>query len=481
MKDEIKINQGKIFYFPKLNKKNYYILIFVICSLFRRLFPFLIESSDFGKVDKENFNKSCLFDMLSNFAGDILTGTYKLYLLFINCKQKKRKSEGNDNDNDKNNNLVEEEELESEDSNIKKIKERKTLKAKEKKDLNFNFFLIMSVIAIIDIIAQYCLLIFSYYDRNGCAIGFSSNCYNKSKINEDDLIFNVAINIVFRYIFSYFLLTLSISYHHKFSIYITFISFIPLIIFNIISLNKANEASEITVYIFLNIFMTILYAFEDVMNKVALNKLVIAPYEVMFYKSLFQLPLLILTIVAICLIDKYDSKKNTINLIYYITENKSKLFGRIIYRLSFILSNIFRTLSLIIVIQILTPNHLSILKSLEFVSLSFFTIAKHFNKKEENIIFYIIELICCIFLLFASCIHNEIIIINRCNLIKETDYIKENTDSLKNIDAEIENIKRICKDNENINNTINDDNNDENEEHRKESLCSNDLLDKSGD
>ena len=302
--------------------------------------------------------------------------------------------------------------------------------------------------------------------------------YNKSKINEDDLIFNVAINIVFRYIFSYFLLTLSISFHHKFSIYITFISFIPLIIFNIISLNKANEASEITVYIFLNIFMTILYAFEDVLNKVALNKLVIAPYEIMFYKSLFQLPLLILTIVGICLI---DSKKNTINLIDYITKNKSKLFGRIIYRLSFILSNIFRTLSLIIVIQILTPNHLSILKSLEFVSLSFFTIAKHFNKKEENIIFYIIELICCIFLLFASCIHNEIIIINRCNLIKETDYIKENTDSLKNIDAEIENIKRIIKDNENINNTINDDNNDENEEHRKESLCSNDLLDKSGD
>ena len=474
MKDEIKINQGKIFYFPKLNKKNYYILIFVICSLFRRLFPFLIESSDFGKVDEENFNKSCLFDMLSNFTGDILTGTYKIYLLFTNSKKKNIRNLTNDN-------LIEEEGLKIGDPKKEKLKERKALKAKEKENLKCNFFLIMPMIAIVDMIAQYCLLIFSYYDRDGCAIDFSSNCNNKSKINEDDLIFNVAINIVFRYIFSYFLLTLSISFHHKFSIYITFISFIPLIIFNIISLNKANEASEITVYIFLNIFMTILYAFEDVLNKVALNKLVIAPYEVMFYKSLFQLPLLILTIVAICLIDKYDSKNNTINLKYYIKNNKSKLFGRIIYRLSFILSNIFRTLSLIIVIQILTPNHLSILKSLEFVSLSFFTIAKNFNEKQENIIFYIIELICCIFLLFASCIHNEIIIINRCNLIKETDYIKENTDSLKNIDAEIENIKRIIKDNENINNTINDDNNDENEEHRKESLCSNDLLDKSGD
>ena len=327
----MKINSEKIFYFPKLNQKNYYILIFALCSLFRRVFPFLIESFDFGKVDKENFNKSCLFDMLSNFAGDILTGTYKLYLLFINCKQKKRKSEGNDNDNDKNNNLVEEEELESEDSNIKKIKERKTLKAKEKKDLNFYFFLIMSVIAIIDIIAQYCLLIFSYYDIYGCAIGFSSNC-NKQKINEDDLIFNVAINIVFRYIFSNFLLTLSIYIHHKFSILITFISFIPLIIFNIISLNKANEASEITLYIFLNIYMTIIYAYEDVLNKVALNNLVIFPYEVMFYKSLFQLPLFILTVIVVCLLDKYHPSINTISLSDYIIKNKSKLFGRIIYR-----------------------------------------------------------------------------------------------------------------------------------------------------
>ena len=81
MKDEIKINQGKIFYFPKLNKKNYYILIFVICSLFRRLFPFLIESSDFGKVDEENFNK--VYMLLKNnnfyFIDDIILNYLELF------------------------------------------------------------------------------------------------------------------------------------------------------------------------------------------------------------------------------------------------------------------------------------------------------------------------------------------------------------------------------------------------------------------
>ena len=78
--------------------------------------------------------------------------------------------------------------------------------------------------------------------------------------------------------------------------------------------------------------MTIIYAYEDVLNKVALNNLVIFPYEVMFYKSLFQLPLFILTVIVVCLLDKYHPSINTISLSDYIIKNKSKLFGRIIYR-----------------------------------------------------------------------------------------------------------------------------------------------------
>lgn len=211
--------------------------------------------------------------------------------------------------------------------------------------------------------------------------------------------------------------------------------------------------------------MTIIYAYEDVLNKVALNNLVIFPYEVMFYKSLFQLPLFIVTVIVVCLLDKYYPSINTISLSDYIIKNKSKLFGRIIYRFSFIISNIFRTLSLMKVIQILSPNHLSILKSLEFVVLSSFSMAKNFinNEYKNNIIFYIIELICCFILLFASFIHNEIIIINRCNLSKETDYYKYLTFSdRENIEEPYEYIQRITKhiNNSNYNESKNDKEND---------------------
>ena len=54
----------------------------------------------------------------------------------------------------------------------------------------------MPMFAIVDIIAQFSALAFSYYDTKGCDIGFSSEC-NKPKVNEDDLIFTVAINHCF--------------------------------------------------------------------------------------------------------------------------------------------------------------------------------------------------------------------------------------------------------------------------------------------
>ena len=376
----------------------------------------MIESFDFGKVEKENFNKSCLFDMLSNFTGDFLTGSYKLYLFITNNKNKKKKNIKNDNK------LIEDEGSENTNPYINKINEIKSQKEIRKKNFKSTFFLIFSVISIVDIIAQYCLLFFSYYDIYGCAIGFSSIC-NKEKINEDDLIFTVPINIFFRYIFSYFLLTIYISRHHKLSIYITIISFIPLIILNIISIKKANEI----LYIFLNIFMTILYA--------------------------FQLPLFIFTIILVSLLDKNLPKNNTISLSDYIIKNESKIFGRLIYRLSFIICSIFRTLSLMIVTQILSPNHLSILKSFEFVVLFIFSVIKNIIYKEKldknEIVLYSIGLICCIFLLVASLIHNEIIIINRCNLSKETDF-KNSDEDEKKIEDDLNYIK-IIKDDKNNN------------------------------
>ena len=51
-------------------------------------------------------------------------------------------------------------------------------------------------------------------------------------------------------------------------------------------------------------------------------------------------------------------------------------------------------------------------------------IRKNGEQEGSDIKFYILELICCFFLLLASCIANEIFIINRFDLAKRTNYFK---------------------------------------------------------
>ena len=438
------LNKGKIFYIPKFNNKNYYLFIFALCSLFRRAFPYFIDSFEISGFDVTNFNKSCVFDMISNFTNDILTGFFKLY--FYLRKRKKRLTGEQLIENFSRSNTGEED-----DSLSKKRLVLAEQKQNEGALMRKKFMIIMGIIAVVDTIAQICLLVFSYIDTDGCALSFSKECGDKPKINEDDLIFLVAINIVCRYIFSRLLLTLYIYYHHFVSIIITLLSFVPLIILNIIALKNNEKSAHIIIYIFLNLAMNILYALEDVLNKVALNKLIIRPYEIMFYKSLFQIPLFFITFLSVVLVDKYNPPKNSISLGDYIKKNKSKLGWRLLYRFSFIFPNTFRTLSLISVTEVLTPNHLSILKSLEFCLLTPFSMTKDLiNMKKSKksvanpIYFYITELICCIFMLFASCIHNEIFVINRFNLSKSTDYYK-GTKTDNEIDEEISTFQKITE------------------------------------
>ena len=150
---EIKLNEGKIFYCSKFNVKIYYLIIFAVCSLFRRFFPFLFERINFGMIDNPNFNKSCLFDMVSNLSGDLLPGLYKVFLCFSNKYKKKLKK----------NQLVEKSEEQEYDTLEPKQEERKKYQEEQKDEMKNNFFLIMVIIAVVDIVAQLCLLVFSYY------------------------------------------------------------------------------------------------------------------------------------------------------------------------------------------------------------------------------------------------------------------------------------------------------------------------------
>lgn len=333
--------------------------------------------------------------MLTNFIGDISVGLYKIITIFGN-KQ---------NQNPNPSTSVEE---------------------KTKKEMLKKFFIILPLIAFIDTLAQLCLYSFSFLDNKGIVLGVGQS---KKIIHEQDLFFLVGIDIFFRYIFSLILLKSYFYKHHYLSMLLTFIGFIPLMIINILDLNKSMDSDYVEeknyklisiYYIILNTIRAILYSLEDVFNKIALNKLLIRPFELMFYKAIFEIiPTIVFTLIS--------KSQEDFSLYTEKHFHDSKLFGRILYRLFFIIFNIFRTISLITIIEKLNPNHLSILKSMEFIAnFIYIMIWSSIYESDFRIspLNLCIEIFCCLILLLGSIIHNEMIIINKWGLLECTDYYK---------------------------------------------------------
>ena len=398
------MDSEKLLIFPKLDSKIIYLGIFIACSLFRRLIPTIIEETFPGANLEENKNVkiNSYFDVICNFTGDILAGI----IVAINSILKK-----------KGNNKITTHEGELTQKNMRK-----------------KFFLYLPLIAFIDIIAQLCLFNQAY---------LNDGPNKKPPIKPEDLYFVVMIDILSRYLFSRFILKSYFYKHHILSIILTTIGFVPLTVFNIIDIfDEDNGYSTKTISIFLALYiaMTIIYSLEDVLNKICLNQLLIRPYELMFYKAVFQIFVIIpLTIFMVVF---YSNE-------FKIYMHDIHLLGRFLYRFSFIISNCFRTWSLITIIELVNPNHLSILKSLEFAVLFvFISIYSKIKKEEVNSYIYYLGIFCCVISLIAAAIHNEMVIINKCGLLKCTNYYKIEVKSNSNI-----NINYEENDEEQINNT----------------------------
>ena len=395
----MKDNKNKFIIIPKLESKHINIIIFVTATTIRNVIPALIKNFASDQYPNNFYSEKCYFDMLSNFVADISVGIYKLITIF---------------------------------SENEKKKDMTSIGVQTKKEMVKKALLILPLIAIIDILAQLCFYSFSFIDRNGEVL-VGGEKYKSKLIHEEDLFFVVGIDIFFRYIFCSIILKSSFYKHHYLSMILTGLGFVPLIIINIYDLVSNNSdknngiINKIIIYLILYIIRIILYSLEDVFNKVALNKLLFRPYELMFYKAVCQIiPLIGISIVAI-LIGDFDG---------YYNNNINLLSVEIFYRFAFIICTIFRTISLLTIIEQLNPSHLSILKSLEFIF--FFIILTIWNKINYNHWIpsnFIIELICCIILFLGAAIHNEMIIINIKGYLECTDYYKTEIKPFENVDV----------------------------------------------
>ena len=386
-KDDSKLN---LIILSKPDSKFLYLFIFILASLLRRLIPKIIKETS-EKITEDELKKikdfhhninSCYFDLLSNYIGDILAGIMTLINKLIS-----------------------------------KFKTTTSEAREREKDMRKKSLFYLSIIAIIDIIAQFCLFLFSN-------VISETKLLENEVIREENLYFIVSIDIFSRYIFSRIFLQSYFYKHHIVSTILTFIGFIPLIIKNLYDITHSNDNNILTnraasIYLFLFIYMTIIYSLEDVFNKLCFNQSILEPYDLMFYKAVIQTIIVIPLTIYICV---------NYGLLQYISYNLGKdSTGRVFYRLSFILSNIFRTWSLLNIIRLVDPNLLSVLKSSEFAVLFIFiSIYSALNGKKNQMDkeFYICGTICCIFSFLGSAIHNELIIINNFGLLKCTKYYK---------------------------------------------------------
>ena len=388
---------------PKLDFKNIYILIFVLTSLFRRLIPKIIQKLN-NNDNKPPNTVIYYFDIVSNFFSYIISS-------FLIIKDKLKKGYN---------------------------KEQITTSEGEKtiKNMRRFFFIIIPLIALTDFSGQLCLYFFCRIQSNKSEID--------KYISQEDLFFIIFFDISFRYIFSRILLKSYFYKHHYLSMILTFIGSIPLLIIamkNIFEIENISEQKDsIIIFIFLYLIRALLFSLEDVFNKIALNKLLLRPYQLMFYKSLFEMiPIIGLSVPEI--IKDFDDFKKIYN----------NLLGFLLYRGVYIIFGFFLFFAYISIIELVNPNHLSILKSLEFIAFYINNTIWDFIEKEKNDIKYfnyIFEFISCIILLFAALLHNEMIIIKKCGLYECTDYYKTEVKGFSNIDVDFDADKTLTNNDE---------------------------------
>lgn len=387
---------------PKLDFKNIYILIFVLTSLFRRLIPKIIQKLD-NNDNKPPNTVIYYFDIVSNFFSYIISS-----FLIIKDKLKKYNKE-----------------------QITTSEGEKTIK-----NMRRFFFIIIPLIALTDFLGQLCLYFFCRIQSNKSEID--------KYISQEDLFFIIFFDISFRYIFSRILLKSYFYKHHYLSMILTFIGSIPLLIIamkNIFEIeNISKQKDSIIIFIFFYLIRALLFSLEDVFNKIALNKLLLRPYQLMFYKSLFEMiPIIGLSVPEI--IKDFDDFKKIYN----------NLLGFLLYRGVYIIFGFFLFFAYISIIELVNPNHLSILKSLEFIAFYINNTIWDFIEKEKNDIKYfnyIFEFISCIILLFAALLHNEMIIIKKCGLYECTDYYKTEVKGFSNIDVDFDADKTLTNNDE---------------------------------
>ena len=227
------------------------------------------------------------------------------------------------------------------------------------------------------------------------------------KIREGEITWLISVDILSRIIFSHFLLNQNLYRHHKLSIYITIIGLCSMSVNAFIAIN----GTEITNWPYFLFIATkfIIFALEDVINKILLIYKFLLPQTLMFWRGIFNFFMLFILVLIFFITksSKYQFNFDTKGYNLIIQISLAIIIIPILFLKSFLVMKI---------IYIFTPQHVA------FLNVVFFMLrllkCRIFSK--DKIFFIITDVFILIMIIFSTLMFNEMIIINACGLEENT-------------------------------------------------------------
>ena len=319
-----------------------------------------IYNDDFKLVKGNKENE--FIDLIDINISDLLSGFVIIYIKYSN-----RENKSNQNKND----LIY--------SNNIDIKE---------KNLFFLIILII-LISILDIIGNSVHFLFYIF-------------FNKNlKLKRYLFVWIVALDIIFRYLFSSIILKIKLNNLHMNYILISLIGFFIIYFINFIfSVFYDREKTNIyNIYYFLFILIrSIFIPLEDVLNKILFKEYFLFPHSLMFIRGVIKFFILLITFIFFIL------NKN-LNFAF----NNSNIFNIFLIKIIYIFIYSLKTFCLMNVIYIFSSEYVSLLVLAKlFGNILYAFYSNYYN----NIYYHFMEIISLVIIFYGVLMYNELINLN---------------------------------------------------------------------
>lgn len=262
---------------------------------------------------------------------------------------------------------------------------------------------------------------------------------NERSISENNLSSLLIFNTVIIYVLSRFVLKTYFYKHHYFSFLINVICILTLgtiDIINIINTDDKDKGSTgmVIFYIIKKILSIVFYAVEDVIGKKLLMEEFISIYTLLLYRAIFGTIFMIIFSIPFIFVKVTDTSNPNNPVAEIIFNRILKLFEDLnAYRIIlFTITNLFYNIFIWLIIDKFSPSHYSISIILE----SFGTLIRLWITEPEKTDLPVLRMFIFFILIFASFIHTELIVINYCDLQKNTKLFLDEIEKseFKNID-----------------------------------------------